>query len=66
MNSCKWAEPIFLVLPLSVLYRDFHACQSDLPKISPFTDFFQKDVPQNKSPAENGSAPSLGGVLSIS
>ena len=66
MNSCKWAEPIFLVLPLSVLYRDFWACQSDLSKIRPFIDFLQKDVPQNKSPPENGSALSLGGVLSIS
>ena len=65
MNSCKRAEPVFWFLPSSVLYREFYPCQCSPLKI-PFTDSCPISVPQNKSPAGNGSAPSPGGGPSIS
>ena len=65
VNSYKWADPDFLVLPLSVLYREFYHCPCSFKK-NPFTDFCQSDVPQSKSPAGNESAPSPDGVPSIS
>ena len=27
VNSYKWAEPLFRILPISALYRSFWACQ---------------------------------------
>ncbi len=53
MNSYEWVEPDFLVLPLSVLYKDFPFCQYSLLKS--ITDSCPKDVLQSKDPTGNES-----------